>query len=188
MKPQANNLDVIAGRLRMMAVPSSSKLPGAKSAYHYSDEWYTPPALVQSLGVFDLDPSAGPMKHARRNIRSPKCGLAAKWKGRVWLNPPYSNVPQWLAKLIKHGDGIALVNARPETLWFQNAARHATALLWLKGRVNFIRADGKPTHPPVGCVLLAYGENNAIALHDSKLPGLCMRLDAFAPVPGELRC
>jgi hypothetical protein len=59
----------------------------------YDDEWYTPPDLVKSLGSFDLDPCAGPMRHAKRNLR--RKGLSAAWRGRVWLNPPYSTVHLW---------------------------------------------------------------------------------------------
>jgi hypothetical protein len=165
-------------RLRMMAVRSSNRLPGAKKAAHYSDEWFTPPAITQALGIFDLDPAAGPMNHAVRNLRliHGEDGLERAWEGRVWLNPPYSNVHLWLEKMIAHRNGIALVNARPETNWFQNACESASAVLWLKGRVKFQRPDNKPTHPPVGCVLIAYGRPNAQALMMSGLRGLFMRI------------
>src|SRR5690606_12697858 len=94
-----------ANRLRQMAIRSSIVVKGAKRTGQYSDEWYTPPEIPQALGPFDLDPCAGPMNHAARNIRKPECGLSMKWTGRVWLNPPYSNVHDWLAKLIDHNDG-----------------------------------------------------------------------------------
>jgi hypothetical protein len=114
------------------------------------------------------------MKHAARNIRLPDCGLTAEWSGRVWLNPPYSNVHEWLDKMIEHGNGIALVNARPETMWFQRSLTTAHSVLWLKGRIDFLRPDGKETHPPVGSVLVAYGEHNALALEASPLNGVAM--------------
>lgn len=155
------------------------------SCEDYSDEWFTPRSIVTPLGEFDLDPCAGPMKHARRNIRRPKCGLAAKWKGRVWLNPPYSNVHLWTDRLIEHGDGIALVNARTDPQWFQRLAHAAAACLWLKGRIKFERPDGAKKNPPCGSVLVAIGEHNADALLHCGLPGfitvppLC--LDASVP-------
>ena len=77
--------------------------------------------------------------------------------------------------MIAHNDGILLVNARPETHWFQWAARHALAALWLKGRVRFIRPDGvKNMNGMVGSVLLAYGESATEALRNCGLKGVFM--------------
>ena len=158
-------------RNRQMIVRSSARFPG-KCRSDYSDEWYTPPHIVTALGTFDLDPCAGPMTHAKRNLTREDDGLTARWQGRVWLNPPYSNVHEWLSKFRKHGNGIALVNTRPETQWFQRLAADADGLLWLRGRVQFQRPDSQSSHPPVGNVLVAYGKRNAAALIRSKLPGV----------------
>lgn len=148
----------------------------------YSDEYYTPPHIVQALGPFDLDPSAGPMEHAARNIRRPADGLAETWAGRVWLNPPYRNIIGWVDKFIAHGDGVALVNARPDTRWFQRLASGSDALLWITGRVKFLRPDGKASRAPVvGSVLVAYGERNAASLLASGLPGVVMTVRHCTP-------
>ena len=153
--------------------PSEWTLPGAQRKTVYSNEWYTPPFITQSLGCFDLDPCAGPSRHAAVNIVAPECGLAAEWKGRVWLNPPYTNVYKWLAKLVTHGDGICLVNARPETKWFQATAQAADAILFLAARVRFISpVPNVRSKPTVGSVLLAFGARNAEALSRSKLHGV----------------
>jgi len=167
-----------AARLRSVSI-SSNRLPGGAVA-HYSDEWFTPCRIVQPLGIFDLDPAAGPMNHATRNFRAVhgEDGLALPWEGRVWLNPPYSNVHLWLEKMAAHGNGIALVNARPETQWFQKTAAGATALLFLKGRIKFLRPDSEPTNPTVGSVLVAWGEDNYAALRSSALPGLLTLIDS----------
>jgi len=161
-------------RLRAMRIRATTTNPGAWRSSHYSDEWYTPAEIPAAIGGFDLDPSAGPSNHAKVNIRQPECGLTVPWGGRVWLNPPYSNVHDWMERLIAHNDGVALVNARPETQWFQRAACAARGVLWLKGRVNFLRPDGVATHPPVGSVLLAYGESATEALRNSGLKGVFM--------------
>lgn len=164
-----------------MAARSSVLFPGVASRIKgYTDEWYTPDTIVQALGTFDLDPCAGPKNHARRNVRKPQCGLAIPWEGRVWLNPPYSNVHEWLRRFEDHGDGIALVNARPETRWFQRLAGKADALLWLKGRVEFEKPDGKTGHTTVGSVLVAIGKRNAQALRNSGLEGLLTPVDDCA--------
>lgn len=165
-----------ATRMRQMRIRSSMKMPGAAKAAHYSDEWYTPAQIPAAIGGFDLDPCAGPSNHAALNLRASEGmdGLTAPWAGRVWLNPPYSNVHQWLERLIEHNNGVALVNARPETQWFQRAVSRSRVVLWLKGRVDFIRPDGKATHPPVGSVLMAYGDSAAEALRNCGLAGVLM--------------
>lgn len=169
-------------RLRQMSIRSSVVVPGKSGRANYSDEWYTPTRIVSALGPFDLDPCAGPMNHAKRNIRHPEaCGLAAEWSGRVWLNPPYSNVPEWLAKFMAHGNGVALVNARPETRWFQRLVAHSAAVLWLRGRIQFDMPEGPSKHTTVGSVLVAYGDNNAAALLSSAIPGVVMTVRANIP-------
>ena len=158
---------------------SSNRLFG-KVQTAYSDEWYTPSRIVQSLGAFDLDPTAGPMNHATTNyrIQAGECGLARGWFGRVWLNPPYSNVHLWLDKMVKHANGIALVNARPDAQWFQEMAIKAQALFWLKGRIKFTRPEGGALNPPVGSVLVAYGQANVESLRCSGLAGLLTLIES----------
>lgn len=156
-------------------------LPNGKGRAHYSDEWYTPPHIPAALGLFKMDPCAGPVSHlALVNLRRPVDGLAEEWRGRVWLNPPYSNIFPWLAKLAVHGNGIALVNARPDTRWFQEAAGAADGILFLKGRVKFYQTGREATQQSVGSVLLAYGAMNALALRTCGLPGLYVERRAAA--------
>jgi hypothetical protein len=175
-------------RAKQMALRASVIFPGlSKRRGGYSDEYYTPDRIPASLGVFDLDPCAGPKKYARRNIQLPNCGLSAKWKGRVWMNPPYSKVHEWLEKFADHGNGITLVNARPETRWFQRIAAQADAILWLRGRVEFERPDGSHAHSTVGSVLLACGAHNAEALRQSCLPGILTRVIFCENAPAPLR-
>jgi len=168
-------------RARQMVLRNAVLFPGvSKRVGGYSDEWYTPERITRALGDFDLDPCAGPKSHAKRNVRRPTCGLSMPWQGRVWLNPPYSNVHEWLDRFTAHGDGIALVNARPETQWFQRLAAKADVLLWLKGRVQFEKPDGTTGHTTVGSVLVAIGKHNAESLRNSKLPGLLTPVDDCA--------
>jgi len=151
----------------------------------YSDEWYTPARIVQALGLFDLDPCAGPMSHARINYRLPgRNGLRLAWHGRVWMNPPYSSVHRWLELFATHANGIALVNARTEMIWFQRFVAGSSCLLWLRRRIRFERPGAQPGNPTVGSVLVAYGEENAEALRRCGLPGILttgiLRIEAAA--------
>lgn len=66
-------------------------------------------------------------------------GAAAVWSGRVWLNPPYSEIDRWMARMAAHGRGTALVFARTETRWwFESVWPRASAVLFLRGRLSFI--------------------------------------------------
>jgi hypothetical protein len=147
------------------------------SATPYSVEWYTPPEIFEALGIeFTLDPASPPgglpWIPARRHFSVVDDGLAQEWSGRVWLNPPYGrDIGAWTRKLAEHGDGIALVFARTETRWFQEAIKQATAACFLKGRLKFVSGErsGPVGSAPAPSVLLAYGVSCAIALANSDL-------------------
>lgn len=167
--------DSLSGRA-LNIVHGASYL-GKRVHTEYSDEFYTPASIVKPLGPFDLDPCAGPISnHARRNIRPPQDGLAIPWKGRLWLNPPYSNLYLWLERFQSHGDGICLVNARCDTQWFQRLAKDADAVFFLAGRIKFLTQGGQKLgkNPPIGSVLVAYGQHNAESLAASGLAGLLL--------------
>ena len=142
------------------------------------DEWLTPKELLDRLGPFDLDPCAPvvrPWATAEQHYTIFDNGLKQKWKGRVWLNPPYgAQTGLWLARLSEHGDGIALVFARTETKAFhKHVWPKASALLFLKGRLTFHHADGSAANSSAGApsVLIAYGERNAACLRALKCLG-----------------
>jgi len=132
-----------------------------------SDAWITPKWIVDGLGPFDLDPCAAepqPWRTATRMITEKDNGLLDIWKGFVWCNPPYGReLPIWLERMALHNNGIALTFARTETrAFFDNVWPHASALLFLRGRVSFFKPDGSPSpkgHNSGGpSVLIAYGD------------------------------
>jgi phage N-6-adenine-methyltransferase len=148
-----------------------------------TDSWITPKHIIDQLGYFDLDPCASnpqPWPCAKQSIALPDDGLAAKWEGSVWLNPPYSQVWTWMHKLAyEHKRGIALIFARTETKgFFENVWRKADAVLFLKGRLWFYKPDGTRGHSNAGgpSVLVAYGETAARQLVGSKLDGKYIKL------------
>lgn len=139
------------------------------------DEWLTPPELIAALGPFDLDPCSpgmhrAPWRTASRMIALPEDGLTAMWTGRVWLNPPYGKkAPAWLAKLSRHGNGVALVFARTDTAWFHETVfPHAHALFYFRGRLRFHHVNGSAAENTAGApsFLVAYGERNVQALEE----------------------
>ena len=89
-----------------------------------NDEWLTPPELLKALGPFDLDPCAPvrrPWDMAKHHYTIDDLGLMKPWPDgyRVFCNPPYGpQTGKWLAKMVDHGNGIALIFARTETEMF----------------------------------------------------------------------
>lgn len=165
-----DNTPRVAGRRGGIAPPAHNRGPDS------SDSWITPPWLIDRLGPFDLDPCEStpqPWPCAARGYRAH--GLLLPWEGLVWCNPPYGRATKaWLQRLALHGNGIALVFARTETEAFTTAVwPHASALLFLRGRLTFFRPDG--SEPRAGgnsggpSVLIGYGDiarNRLLAASD----------------------
>lgn len=164
--------------------PRRQGMSSHHSARANSNVWLTPPGLLSALGEFDLDPCAVPAPYrpwptAAEMIAPPDDGLAADWAGRVWCNPPYDRVADWLARLAQHGTGTALVFARVETQWFvESVWSDAAAVLFLHGRLRFYRPDGSQARENAGApsCLVAYGRSDAGVLARAGLPGTLVRL------------
>jgi hypothetical protein len=141
------------------------------------DEWLTPPAVIKSLGDFDLDPCSPvirPWDTAKAHFDINSDGLKMPWFGRVWLNPPYGDQTfDWMKKLADHGNGIALIFARTETKGFHAQIwGRADAVFFLKGRLKFFHVTGEQggsANAP--SVLVAYGNDNVEALKKCGLQG-----------------
>lgn len=142
-----------------------------------TDNWITPRHVVDALGPFGLDPCAcspQPWPCADESYTAADDGLSQEWRGRVWLNPPYSQAALWLEKLADYGCGTALIFARTETEMFrQHVWEQASGLLFLHGRLYFHKPDGSRAKGNSGgpSVLVAYGEYNAERLYTSGLKG-----------------
>jgi DNA N-6-adenine-methyltransferase Dam len=140
-----------------------------------TNDWWTPPELVQALGEFDLDPCAGvgqtPL--ARGIICPPDDGLASVWSGRIWCNPPYGPyVALWAKKMSEHMNGILLIFARTETRAWQQIWNTATGILLPSRRITFHRPDGtKAKSGTAPSAFVAYGNNNVEALFKSGIKG-----------------
>lgn len=143
---------------------------GHQATQGQTNEWMTPPYILNALGSFDDDPC----KPGSTD------GLLRPWHGRVWLNPPYGpETGAWLRKLVLHGNGTAMIFARTEThMFFESVWPHAHTLLFLRGRIRFLRPDGTPGKYTGGApsVLVAYGADNSNYLCYSKLEGKLIHL------------
>jgi hypothetical protein len=78
-----------------------------------------------------------------------------------------------LKRCKEHGNCIALIFARTDTKdWHEYIWEGANAILFLKGRLKFCRADGTEGDAAgAPSALVAYGVNNANILRDSKING-----------------
>jgi len=129
------------------------------------NEWYTPPDIIErargAMGGIDCDPASSDF--ANKNVKAGTYytvkhnGLEKKWRGRVWLNPPYSNplcadfceaaTMKFLDKEIEQA--CVLVNNATETAWFQGTLCVASAVCFLEGRVKYLDKTGEPANSPL---------------------------------------
>lgn len=149
-----------------------------------SDEWYTPKYIFDAMGAtFDLD-VASPPGDPRISTAVPAKSylytesLLVDWFGFVWMNPPFggrNGLVPWLDKFFAHGNGVALTPDRTSAPWWQSAAQRADAVLFIDGKVRFIRPDGtEGKSPGDGTTLFAAGERGVDALENAAIAGLGM--------------
>lgn len=149
-----------------------------------NDRWLTPLSIIEDLGPFDLDPCAAP-DHPTADTRwTPEevgDGLAMPWFGRVWLNPPYGRtMGDWVRRLVEHGSGVALIPVATGTkLWQDVVFPNASAILFYRHRINFLRREGLETAEemvaPQASALIAFSSEDADRIAGSRLNGECVR-------------
>lgn len=171
-----------------MTAPLFSGMGGHHRARSTTDEWLTPPHVLEALGgwqSFDLDPAtleARPWPTAFEHYTKRENGLLQRWHGRTFLNPPYTTalLAPFMARMAEHNRGVALIFARTDTRAFHDYVfERASAVLWLRGRLTFCTPDGKPARKRSGrdanggapSVLCAYGPRDAEVLAFCGLPG-----------------
>lgn len=94
-----------------------------------SDVRETSPANFKHMsdlyGPFDLDVCATPQNaKCEEYYTKEQDGLKCLWYGKVWCNPPYSNIRPWVCKAWECGaDTVCMVvpNTKGEQAWWQEA-------------------------------------------------------------------
>lgn len=154
-----------------------------QSAKMIKDEWLTPPAILEKLCDFDLDPCSPinrPWDTAKNHFTKNDNGLIKEWKGKVFCNPPYGlETSKWLEKLSDHGDGIALVFARTETkMFFDYVWRKGSSILFIEGRLFFHHINGEKAKGNAGApsCLIAYGDECSEILKNCTIKGKYIKL------------
>lgn len=169
-----------------MTLGSHQKIIG-DSQVHITPKW-----IIDAIGPFDLDPCAEyPCAYycAEFIYTEKQNGLAAPWKGLVYCNPPFDRrvVSQWVRRMAEHNNGILLVHARIETLWFRPIWKVAQSILFFDKRINFYQTNGQPHNKESGVpgnsgapvCLAAFGETAHRRLRNSKLKGVILRCEGW---------
>lgn len=137
-----------------------------------SDEWCTPTDLFNAyndLYNFNLD-AASTHENALcdDHFTIEENGLERSWQGkRVWCNPPYSNVKEWVDKAIKETTlskdtiVVMLLPSRTDTAWFHKLlGETSVSIKFIRGRLRF---NGCNQNAPFPSIIVTF--NRVKALH-----------------------
>ena len=146
-------------------------------------EWFTPPGIialaVEAMGAIDLDPASCALANETVGAKVfhslDDDGLKQDWHGRIWLDPPYSNIASFIDKLIAEAtagrvtefivlssnasDARSTTSAQPSSKNWRQAEQmplhfFEASPLRLKNRLDFCRKGriamgaGRWTWPP----------------------------------------
>lgn len=139
------------------------------------NEWYTPAEIIERarrvMGGIDLDPASSEVANltvrAGRFYSQEDNGLIHEWRGRVWMNPPYSSdlIGRFAARLVAAVEAgavtqaVVLVNNATETGWFRQLMRVCSVVCFPTGRISFFKADGGRGAPLQGQAIIYAGAN-----------------------------
>ncbi|MBI1902912.1 MAG: phage N-6-adenine-methyltransferase [Planctomycetes bacterium] len=121
------------------------------------DDWETPQFLFDGLNAefgFDLDVCAtADNAKCRRFYTKADDGLAQRWEGVCWMNPPYGReIEKWVRKAFEESQRhaalvVCLLPARTDTRWWHKYVLRATEIRYLRGRLKFAGACNSAPFP-----------------------------------------
>jgi phage N-6-adenine-methyltransferase len=181
LQPQHLTIFDEHGSQESITLEPDEELIVVKQAPHVShnsgnNEWYTPSEYIEAarvvMGKIDLDPASSVIANqivmADKFYTADDDGLSKEWRGKIWMNPPYSAdlIWQFAAKIRKHyqaGDvteAIVLVNNATETAWFYDMAQAASAIAFTHSRVKYLNESLEPKGAPLqGQAVIYFGKN-----------------------------
>lgn len=108
-----------------------------------STEWKTPVGVYQDLDRefhFTMDPC--PLGGDQDGLAT----LFMPWTGRVFANPPYDRIAEFLGRALEPDIAVFLIPARTDTKYFHNVILpHAKEIRFIRGRLKF--GDAKNSAP-----------------------------------------
>ncbi|WMT88666.1 ParB N-terminal domain-containing protein [Pelagibacterium sp. 26DY04] len=164
---------VLVGRT---IVAANENAPGPntyRTNFTGDNEWYTPARYIELarkvMGSIDVDPASN--DHAQKTVRAETYytaetnGLDKDWRGKVWMNPPYSQpeIVHFIDKLVEEyqsgrcTEAIVLTNNSTDTGWFGTLFEHAVAICFTTGRIRFESPKGEKAAPVMGQAFCYFG-------------------------------
>lgn len=118
-----------------------------------SDEWRTPQSLFDKLDKefnFDSDPCPDLDNTLKEGI------IEGEWSKRVFVNPPYSKISDWVETAVEHSkEGnlvVMLIPSRTDTKWWHDYVMKASEIRFIKGRLKF--SGHKNSAPFPSCIVI----------------------------------
>lgn len=120
-----------------------------------SDIWATPQWLFDALNKefgFTLDPCSDGSNAKCPKFYTPReNGLLRDWNTEtVFMNPPYSEVDEWMRKAygaaLEGATVVCLIPARTDTQWWHDFVMKGE-IRFLRGRLYFGDGDGRAPFP-----------------------------------------
>lgn len=119
------------------------------------DDWATPDWFFEKLDAmfgFTLDACASAENaKCQKYFSKTQDGLAQRWRGKVFCNPPYSQVADWMQKAFEESQRgavvVCLVPARTCTQWWHNWVEGKADVVFVEGRLRFGNAKNPAPFP-----------------------------------------
>ena len=113
----------------------------------HTDEYATPITVFERFGKgcsFDVCATAETAMCDSFYTKQ-QDGLKQPWRGKVWMNPPDSNISPWCAKAYEYakagGTIIALLPAWTDAPWFHEYVRFGR-ITFIRGKLGFVGQKG----------------------------------------------
>jgi site-specific DNA-methyltransferase (adenine-specific) len=144
----------------------------SESSDHPTPQWIFD--LLNKIFLFDLDVAA-----SRDNAKCPKFfseldnGLAQKWTGRVWMNPPYGkDIDHWVQKAchsVAYGHAqvvVGLLPNRTSANWYHCYVYRQAIEIPVRGRLRFEGNDSHAMFASIVAIWLPEMSKEAARLRD----------------------
>jgi len=154
-----------------------------------ADDFYTNERIIESarrvMGGIDMDPASHAIANAVVKADTfytiADDGLSQEWRGRVWLNPPFSKWEHWVPKILSEWrsgriqEMCVLCAARTLTAqYFAPLVRGTAAMCLTTGRIAFW--GGRATDSPDdGHAVLYFGTNVRLFADEFREIGVTFR-------------